>query len=264
MGLWGNRWRHWNLECIRPANSGGQRPREFEEVALTTGSHRKAECCLFGEGSVAALKKRRPTCRRHKGSLCSEARNIQTSCRWTADIFSSCPLLHRIQELGACWFWFRPSRRSLPCTRRSRSGGFQSWATLKLFSTKRLPMKLFRGRTTHLSWHCSRTKPEFRLGMTMTEEQAQTMHQELVVLTLGVIRIGKPYCVLTARVLFDGTDGSTVNTKTRIGDQELAPVRCRFGSRDQTGFVVSVVSDIIQLYVAPTLRSVGFGLTRSA
>ena len=48
--------------------------------------------------------------------------------------------------------------------------------------------------------------------MTMTEEQAQTTHQELVVLTLGVIRIDKPYCVLTARVLFDGTDGSTVNT----------------------------------------------------
>ena len=65
------------------------------------------------------------------------------------------------------------------------------------------------------------------------------MHQELVVLTLGVIRIGKPYCVLTARVLFDGTDGSTVNTKTRIGDQELAPVRCRFGSRDQIGLTRS-------------------------
>ena len=59
---------------------------------------------------------------------------------------------------------------------------------------------------------------EFGLVVTMTEEKVQKRPQHLVVLTYKVFRIDEPHCVLTSRVLFDGTNGSTVNTHKHDSD----------------------------------------------
>ena len=47
---------------------------------------------------------------------------------------------------------------------------------------------------------------------------------DLVVASLGAQRKDKPGGVVSARVLFDGTHGITVNTRTRFRDQERGPV----------------------------------------
>ena len=58
----------------------------------------------------------------------------------------------------------------------------------------------------------------------MTESEARTKYANLVVASLGAQRKQKPGGKITARVLFDGTHGLCVNTKTRIRDQERAPI----------------------------------------
>ena len=58
----------------------------------------------------------------------------------------------------------------------------------------------------------------------MTEPEAKTKYPNLVVASLGAQRKQKPGGKITARVLFDGTHGLCVNTKTRIRDQERAPI----------------------------------------
>ena len=57
-----------------------------------------------------------------------------------------------------------------------------------------------------------------------TEREARERCPNLVVASLGAIRKDKPGRVVSARVCFDGTHGISVNTRTRIRDQERAPI----------------------------------------
>ena len=58
----------------------------------------------------------------------------------------------------------------------------------------------------------------------MTEPEARSRYPDLVVASLGAQRKQKPGGKVTARVLFDGTHGLCVNSKTRLRDQERAPI----------------------------------------
>ena len=57
-----------------------------------------------------------------------------------------------------------------------------------------------------------------------TEQEAKAEYPKLVVASLGAQKKDKPGGVVTARVLFDGTNGVQVNKRTRIRDQERAPI----------------------------------------
>ena len=233
---------------------------ELEEVAQRTGSRRKAECCHVGAETVAALNERRPTFRRHKGSLSSATKKIQTSCRSSANIFSSCRL--RIRGFRS---WGRigvvTPKPMFPVLYQPK----QKWQFPELGDTRTLLDEAAANEVVSRT-NCASVialledEAEFGLVVTMTEEQVQKRPRYLVVMTYKVFRIDEPHCVLTSRVLFDGSNGSTVNTQTYIGDQELAPVGCHFGLRELTGIVVSVVSDITHPLYAPVLRLVVLGL----
>ena len=58
----------------------------------------------------------------------------------------------------------------------------------------------------------------------MSEPEARTKYPNLVVASLGAQRKQKPGGKITARVLFDGTHGLSVNTRTRLRDQERGPI----------------------------------------
>ena len=58
----------------------------------------------------------------------------------------------------------------------------------------------------------------------MSEVEARRRFPELVVASLEAMRKEKPGGVVTARILFDGTHGVSVNTRTRIRDQERGPI----------------------------------------
>ena len=58
----------------------------------------------------------------------------------------------------------------------------------------------------------------------LTETEARLRFPDSVVASLGAIRKDKPRGVVTARVLFDGTNGIHVNRRTRIRDQERSPI----------------------------------------
>ena len=58
----------------------------------------------------------------------------------------------------------------------------------------------------------------------LSEAEAKARFPNLVVASLGANRKDKPGVALTARVLFDGTHGLKLNTRTRIRDQERAPI----------------------------------------
>ena len=53
---------------------------------------------------------------------------------------------------------------------------------------------------------------------------ARLRYPDLVIASLGAQRKQKPGGKITARVLFDGTHGLCVNSKTRLRDQERAPI----------------------------------------
>ena len=57
-----------------------------------------------------------------------------------------------------------------------------------------------------------------------SEEEARACYPDLVVASLGAQRKDKPNGEVSARVLFDGTNGLAVNTRTRIRDQERSPI----------------------------------------
>ena len=57
-----------------------------------------------------------------------------------------------------------------------------------------------------------------------TEAEARARFPNLVVASLGAQRKDKPNGVVSARVLFDGTHGLAVITRTRIRDQERTPI----------------------------------------
>ena len=58
----------------------------------------------------------------------------------------------------------------------------------------------------------------------LSDVEFRARYPDLVVASLGAIRKDKPIGVVTARVLFEGTRGIPVNTRTRIRDHERAPV----------------------------------------
>ena len=58
----------------------------------------------------------------------------------------------------------------------------------------------------------------------MTEKEAKDRFPDLVIASLGAQRKEKPGGKVSARVLFDGTHGLCVNTRTRLRDQERAPI----------------------------------------
>ena len=61
-------------------------------------------------------------------------------------------------------------------------------------------------------------------ALKFTEAKARARFLDLVVASLGAQRKDKPNGVISARVLFDGTHGLAVNTRTRICDQERSPI----------------------------------------
>ena len=58
----------------------------------------------------------------------------------------------------------------------------------------------------------------------LTEAEARARFPDLVVASLVSQRKDKPNSVVSARVLFDGTHGLAVNTRTRVRDQERSPI----------------------------------------
>ena len=58
----------------------------------------------------------------------------------------------------------------------------------------------------------------------LPEKEAKERYPALVIASLGANRKEKPDGRITARVLFDGTNGLEVNKRTRVRDQERAPV----------------------------------------
>ena len=58
----------------------------------------------------------------------------------------------------------------------------------------------------------------------LSEEEARRRFPCLTVASLGAQKKKKPGGEVTARILFDGTHGIDVNTRTRIRDQERAPI----------------------------------------
>ena len=72
------------------------------------------------------------------------------------------------------------------------------------------PLCLWLVRQSYVEDHQSRRGQVLK----MTEEEART----------GSDSEGRPRRVVTARVLFDGTHGPAVNTRTRIRDQDRSPI----------------------------------------
>ena len=60
--------------------------------------------------------------------------------------------------------------------------------------------------------------------LVLTESEARRQYPDLVIASLGAQRKEKPGGKITARVLFDGTHGLCVNSRTRLRDQERAPI----------------------------------------
>ena len=60
--------------------------------------------------------------------------------------------------------------------------------------------------------------------LVLTESEARKKCLDLFVASLGAQREEKPGCKITARFLFDGTHGLCVNSRTRLRDQERAPI----------------------------------------
>ena len=58
----------------------------------------------------------------------------------------------------------------------------------------------------------------------LTEDKARAQFPGLVIASMGAQRKEKPGGVITARVLFDGSNGIYVNWRTRIRDQERSPI----------------------------------------
>ena len=54
----------------------------------------------------------------------------------------------------------------------------------------------------------------------LPEDEAKARYPNLVIASLGANRKDKPNGKISARVLFDGTNGLQVNTRTRLRDQE--------------------------------------------
>ena len=60
--------------------------------------------------------------------------------------------------------------------------------------------------------------------LVLTESEARRQYPDLVIASFGAQRKEKPGGKITARVLFDGMHGPCVNSRTRLRDQERAPI----------------------------------------
>ena len=58
----------------------------------------------------------------------------------------------------------------------------------------------------------------------LPEDEAKARYPNLVIASLGANRKDKPNGEISACVLFDGTNGLQVNTRTRLRDQERSPI----------------------------------------
>ena len=58
----------------------------------------------------------------------------------------------------------------------------------------------------------------------LAEQDARQRFPNFTIAPLGANRKDKPGGVVSARVLFDGTNFIAVNSRTRIRDQERAPI----------------------------------------
>ena len=58
----------------------------------------------------------------------------------------------------------------------------------------------------------------------LSEKEAKERYPTLVVASLGAQRKDMKDGACTARVLFDGTNGISVNKRTRVRDQERSPI----------------------------------------
>ena len=61
-------------------------------------------------------------------------------------------------------------------------------------------------------------------ALKMSESEARIRYSHLAVASLGAMRKEKPGGVISARVLFDGSNGILVNRRIRTRDQERSPV----------------------------------------
>ena len=68
--------------------------------------------------------------------------------------------------------------------------------------------------------------------LVLSETEARLRYPDLVIASLGAQRKEKPGARLRARVLFDGTHGLSVNSRTRIRDQERAPIAAVIETHD--------------------------------
>ena len=101
-----------------------------------------------------------------------------------------------------------------------RSGVWRrSYATLREFETQVLDVM-----------HDQASRGQI---IVMTESEARSRYPDLVVASLGAQRKQKPGGKVTARVLFDGTHGLCVNSKTRLRDQERAPIATDLKTLDE-------------------------------
>ena len=87
------------------------------------------------------------------------------------------------------------------------------------------------GRRTTQLWRHFQTKSktfstvrERGQVLKLSEREARIQYPDLVVAALGANNKEKPNGVISARVLFDRSNGIAVNRRTRIRDQERAPV----------------------------------------
>ena len=71
----------------------------------------------------------------------------------------------------------------------------------------------------------------------LEQQVLDVMHDQAtrgqVLVLSGAQRKEKPGGKISARVLFDGTDGLSVNSRTRIRDQERAPIAARLETHDE-------------------------------
>ena len=58
----------------------------------------------------------------------------------------------------------------------------------------------------------------------LSEQEAKLKYPGLVVASLGANKKEKPAGVITARVLHDGTNGTSVNRRIQLRDQERSPI----------------------------------------
>ena len=126
----------------------------------------------------------------------------------------------------------RECHASQHCTGRRRSGGWLLRRTPgHILRKKGTRANLLGDATTRLYLPLSKEVMDVLTDQTrrgqlipLSEEEAKIKFPRLVIASLGANRKDRPNGEVTARVLHDGTNGLSVNTRTRLRDQELSPI----------------------------------------